>query len=212
MRIFLVGMAAFSLIFGLGNELSAANIVTNGGFETGDSTGWTVHDCTVGCATSPGPGWGVNAVNPQSGTYSAATPCTGSGCLDPVTGAYISQILVTTAGDAYSLTFWSDAGTSTPSELDIFWDGSLVLAIPDGPVGYTQYTVSNLVATSAGTLLQFNGRQDPSTLYLDTVDVESTGVASPSPEPASLLLMATALLGLGFAATRRKACPARARG
>jgi hypothetical protein len=50
--------------------ISAANadLIVNGGFETGDFTGWTQS------------GWFIDTTNPHSGVYDAATGCSGASC------------------------------------------------------------------------------------------------------------------------------------
>jgi hypothetical protein len=180
---------------------SAANVVQNGGFETGDFTNWTAQ------------GWVVTTANsgevPFAGSYYAYTGCVGDPCINgtPDQQASISQTLATTAGQTYTLTFEFMTLYGTPNELDVLWNGTSVLDLgPGGTLGvvpaYTLYTVSNLSATSSSSTLTFLGRQDPAYDALDNVDVELSGTGS-TPEPSTWLLMGGALLPLLRAARRR---------
>lgn len=172
---------------------SCANLVLNPGFELGGavSPGQPIVDWNSNSAPGKS-GWGVGNVNPHSGTLAGATVCTGPTCLDPVNGAWISQALTTVASQEYSLTFWFDprlqgSGLSSGgnyTDLDVYWNGSLVLSLPNEAPGYKQYTISNLIATGPSTVLQFNGQNDPAATWLDDVSVEAA--TSGAPEPSTL--------------------------
>jgi hypothetical protein len=143
---------------------NAVNIVNNPGFETGDFTGWTVND------PSNFTGVGNDAAFAHSGTHYAflgATPNTGS----------LSQSLATMAGQSYTLSFWlaNDAtpGLGPTTAFAAFFNGVSVFALPgNSPVfGYTQFTISGLVATGAATTLEFRYRHDNDFFRLDDVSV-----------------------------------------
>jgi hypothetical protein len=183
---------------------SAANLVQNFGFETGDFTSWTVN-------TSADDTWEVgDAGGAFAGTYYASTGCVGAPCITGTAAqqASLSQTLATTAGQTYTLTFeFSTQGYGTYNELDVLWNGTSVLDLgPGGTLGvvsaYTLYTASNLSATSSSSTLTFLGRQDPGWDALDNVDVELSGTSG-VPEPSTWLLMGGALLPLLRAARRR---------
>ena len=70
------------------------NIVVNGGFETGDFSGWT---------TSIDPVFdGVDSFAPHSGTFAAFFG-------NPSGASTISQTLTTVSGTVYSIDFWLQA-------------------------------------------------------------------------------------------------------
>jgi hypothetical protein len=186
-----------------------ANLVQNPGFETGDLTGWVSN-------TAAGDAWRIGPTDTpaHSGSFDATTGCVGAQCVDltnPGGAATLSQALATVAGATYNLTFWF-GGDGTADELKVVWGGNVVLDLvgSDGDIvlnngtGETEYTVSNLLATSNSTTLEFAGRQDPGWDGLDDIDVEPTGSTTTVPEPASLALLGTALAGFGWL-RRRKA-------
>lgn len=193
--------------------VASADSVQNGGFTTGDFTDWTTHTCSIGCAVQ---GWGVGTFPSDPGTlptgttFAAETACVGTGCNNPTTGDWISQALPTVPLQTYTLSFFYDpgpgSGTIGTTELSVLWNGSLV---PGGTIidatasTWATYTFTGLVATSSSTALEFTGRQDPSVLFL--TDISVNGATSTVPEPTSLLLMGSGLLGIGLLRLRREA-------
>jgi len=155
-----------------------ADIVANGGFETGDFTGWTQFGDTTFS--------GVDTFAPHSGTYAAF--------FGPVAAqGGISQTLTTQPGHFYSISFWlmteGDAnGNATPNSFAFNWNGGPAeLTLVNNPVSaYTHYTFS-LPATAATTDLRFTFQDVPAFFDLDDV-------SAAVPEPGSM-----ALAGLGAA-------------
>jgi len=150
-----------------------ADLVLNGGFETGDFTGWT----TFGDSSFSG----VDSFVPLSGTYAAYF---GS----PVGGG-ISQSLATTAGGSYMVEFWLQneadvTGVSSSNSFEFDWDGAAVLSVADAaPFGYTHYSFL-LTASSGSTDLRFAFSQTPAFWDMDDVSVTAH-----VPEPSSLALL-----------------------
>jgi MYXO-CTERM domain-containing protein len=205
MQKFSLTFAAAALLAAAGTQAHAANIVLNGGFETGDFTDWT-----VGNASGDDP-WRVATAgfvgnDPFDGTYFASTGCVGSTCITgaPSQQASLSQNLATTVGDTYTLDFWFGSA-GNPMELQALFGGTVVEDLLNiGRTPYTEYTISGLVATSPTTQLEFLGRQDPAWDELDDVSVTDTTVAG-APEPASWMLGFGGVLAL--AGLRRRARP-----
>lgn len=161
-----------------------ANIVTNGGFETGNFTGWTQFGDTSFT--------GVDSLSPQSGVFAAfAGPSAPGG---------IFQTLATTPGRSYVVDFWlmneADVlGQVTPNSFAFSWGGVPRLTLSNASVfGYTHYSFI-LLATSASTDLRFTFQHGPAFWDLDTV-------SAVVPEPGTLALVA--LAGSLAALTRRR--------
>ncbi|HET9114197.1 MAG TPA: PEP-CTERM sorting domain-containing protein [Burkholderiales bacterium] len=170
------GLLAFVMCAAFGSGIAQANVI-NGGFETGDFTGWTLSGNTGFT--------GVSTNSPQSGAYAAYLGAVST--LD-----YLSQNVSTVAGTAYTLGYWLESDGGTPNEFSVSWDGTVLSDLHDiGSQRYTHY-VFDVVATGASSLLTFGSRDDPGFLHLDSVSVNSV-----LPEPASLALFGIGLAGLG---------------
>ncbi len=65
----LVAATGMTLFAGVAQAANTFDIADNGGFETGDTSGWTVFG-----------GGGVSTVNPASGLYSGQGTCIGGPC------------------------------------------------------------------------------------------------------------------------------------
>jgi hypothetical protein len=154
-----------------------ADIVTNGGFEKGDFTGWTVSADPVNTF--------VDMELPHTGLFSAALG-------EFPTDGHLSQILPTTPGGEYTLTYWLQNDGGTPNDFSASWNGSRlpgsVLSNADG-FDYTQYVFTDLVATSPSTLLGFAFEQTPAYWHLDDVAV------NPVPEPSSAPILLSIFVG-----------------
>ncbi len=197
----IIAAASSLLVSGAG----AAELVTNGGFESsnpnqmpsGFPPAWTDVDNSVG-----GPFSGVDNTSglQHSGDQYAFLGARG------VIGT-LSQTLNTVIGQAYTLSFFvaNDGDGSGVESLTVMF-GSLANTVTvtpnNGTFGpYTQFTFSGLIASSAGTVLQFQYRHDDSFYRLDDVSVQGpAGV----PEGGSLLLAALpVLLGLCLVHSRQ---------
>jgi hypothetical protein len=146
---------------------ATAGIVANGGFETGDFTGWTLSGNTdfVGVTTGIAHG----------GDYAAYF-----GSDDSL--GYLSQTLATTAGTTYELSFFLASDGQVPSEFQVTFGGA---TFSQNDLAFSSYTSDSLTLTATGssTLLQFGFRDDNGFLNLDDVSVNSV------PEPTSLTLL-----------------------
>ena len=158
-------------VYGSGPSIAAGaagNIVSNGGFETGDFSGWTTGGNFTSTAVNTG------SFYAHSGTYGAQF-----GPVGPL--GYLSQTLATAAGKSYLISFWLDSPDGqTPNEFLVSWNGTTLLdQINLGAIGWTniQFVVT---ATGASMVLQFGFRDDPSYLGLDDISVVPLTVNPPS--------------------------------
>jgi hypothetical protein len=169
------------------------NLVSNGGFELGNFTGWTLGGNTG--ATF------VESSTVHSGHCAVA--------LGPVGyNGILSQQISTVVGDTYQVSFWFLEPTLPPNLFQASFDGKQLMVQRNTRhrmVNWVQYLFT-VTATSQKSLLEFRFRDDPGYEYLDEVSVcDLTPPKSPPvPEPGSALLVGSGLLGLGFWLRRRR--------
>ena len=193
-------------------RFSRANLIANGGFETGDFTDWTWYG-NQGAT-------GVNSFAGDTGNYSAYLGAVGE--LD-----YLSQSFSTTVGDIYQVSFYFYGINDSYQEFDALFGASQTL--PTENVLSTYFGLTDLLSlggpnaavagsfglsdpntwqtytydVTAGTtdsMLLFASRQDPSYDHLDDVSVVDLGPSGPSvPDSAnSIEIFAVALAGMGI--------------
>jgi len=139
-------------------------LVVNGGFETGDFSGWTTNGNFTSTSVTN------DSASVHSGTFGAALGAFGS-------LGYLAQTLPTIAGARYALSFWLESPDGqTPNEFLVSWNGNTLLDGTNLPaLGWTNVQLV-VTATGTTTILQFGFLDDPSFLALDDVSV--------SPQPA----------------------------
>ena len=185
-----LGFITAALCAFLGTQtLFADQLVANGGFETGDLTGWTATG-TVTSSPSASLFYGVDTQDAATGTYGAYL---GSE-LSPLT---LSQSLTVQPAHYYTVSF-SLAQDSAPltgftNSFAASFGGQTFFTETNAPVlPFTNYsfTVSTSPTASTSALLQLTSQNDLGYFSLDNVSV-STGAATP--EPATYLLVAPAV-------------------
>lgn len=156
------------------------NLVVNGGFETGDLTGW-IHPDSVPV---------VLDTFPHSGNYEADW-----GNNPPDTT--ISQLIPTTDGATYDINYWLRIFTSGDAHVNHFESsfGGQVLQDSNNltDTGFQLYSYS-FVATANQELLQFGASNTSQASVLDDVSVVETVAPASTPEPGAFAILS--VLGL----------------
>ena len=193
--------------------VSAAELTTNGGFETGDFTGWSQFPTGPGQQT-------VTNVNPFSGTFAGEINNSVAASNSLIKQANLGVGLVTpgqtinisfaargsfTPGGVAFAEFFSEVDPSGVSKAEILGGGPLALN-PNSNV----WTLFNFVTTagpnvSGGVTLQLGATNGATAspnahMWYDQASVSITVV----PEPASASLIGLAGLGLVSAMRRRR--------
>ncbi len=176
---------------------TSADIVVNGGFESGAfAPGWSFTDASGFTFIDN------DSVFAHSGNDYAllgASPAPGD---DPGT---LLQTLTTTPGATYQLTFWlaSDRTGTVDNSLQVLWNGASVFSQVNIPApGFTNpyvlFTISNLTAAGATATLEFDYVNNDDFFRLDDVSVNAV------PEPSTAALAALGFGMMGFASAARR--------
>jgi hypothetical protein len=170
---------------------ASASLLTNGGFETGDLTGWSCtttgpDSCNVGSGFGPGP---IEATFDWFGFENGTAR------------GELSQTFATSAGATYDFSFFSSLTfTDVPANIlsYSFGAGETVVA---NTLSYAE-TAGSFMATGAATTLTFFFETDSGTGGF-VIDDVSVALATPAvPLPAGMALM---LAGVGALAVARRA-------
>lgn len=166
-------LIAIAFLIGSASHGTTAELVVNGGFETGNFSGWTTTPASSGSL------FGVAGIEPHTGSFCAFF---GATQLFP---DVISQTIPTVPGALYQVSFWLKNDGNPPNEFRVDFGGNNLADIGiQAPFSYTQFVFPTLsllpfyqinsqytVATSTSTVLQFRAYHSPAFWRLDDVSV-----------------------------------------
>jgi hypothetical protein len=177
------GFAVFTCatLFSLSDFATAQNLVSNGGFETGDLSSWIV-------TTDPG-----NTLGPMIQTDTDPDDVhSGVGAVTFFDSDYadqLSQNISTQAGRSYSLSFFLACNpdlTPQPGDIQSFqvlWNNVPVWGPnTDGSFSYQEVNITGLTANDIMSNLSFSGQNEPGAYYLDDISISEV------PEPSTWLM------------------------
>ncbi|MGD1087417.1 MAG: protease pro-enzyme activation domain-containing protein [Verrucomicrobiota bacterium] len=165
------------------------SIVNNGGFETGNFTGWTLN------ASSKYDFVTTSSSYVHSGSYGSALGQDGS-------LGYLYQTLTTSPGQNYLLSLWLDnpenSAGATPNQFLVQWNGTTIFNQTNIPFAAWTNLQFIVTATGASTLLKFGFEDTPYYLGLD--DISVTQISPPAFETAQQATTPTTAFNLTWSA------------
>lgn len=173
----------------------ASNLVVNGDFENADHSMWLQSGDTS--AQFFGGDWSGSPLSNPANTVFADGAYPGPG--------YLGQNIATIAGAKYTLDFdlqrinTADGGQALNNLALVTFGGNTVFLQTNTSADWTHYTLTNLTASDAHTLLQFGNSNQYDYNQLDNVSL----VLSAVPEPGSAVMLVGGLMLIAARRFRR---------
>jgi hypothetical protein len=177
-------MAFTALTLSVGANAAPVNLVTNGGFESGDLSGWS---CTTNAIGSCGIGDNPNTGGSNFQGY------------DNTDFGTLSQAIATVGGESYNFSFFSNNAFFSQGNILRYQIGSDPIADVTRTDTYAQ-TSTSFLATGTSTDISFLFETNTAT---GSWEIDDVSVVSAVPLPAAAWLFGSALLGLGVVKRRK---------
>ena len=182
-----LAFATTSVLVGLPANADA-NLITNGDFATGDTTGWTLTGDTSFTVV-------VTGGTPPQASYLLA---------GPTSPAELSQSFSTIAGQAYQISFdlQAESTTADPAFFAARFNGGTIFSTPTPATSFswTTFTFTETASTTSSILsFDYVQNNDVDSFY-DLTNVSVTAV----PEPGVYAMMGIGLLLMAFVVRHRR--------
>jgi len=168
----------------IATSAARATLITNGNFETGDFTGWTVASSFTQVEPS-----GTGGITAESGIYYAELG--NVGCCGT-----ISQTIADLPGETLQLSYYHISDGGVPNYFEADWNGVTIAgsiisdASDQRPDGWLHF-VFDVTGTGSDSLT-FLDQNNPADDGLDNV----TLTALATPEPGTVAILGAGVLGL----------------
>ncbi len=189
----LVGVSSSSIS---GNALPSGAVVLTG------LLAYQVHDMAIGSSIDlilglPA-GSAPNAVfKVQDGVYSAQIEGYAYG---PNT---LSQLIATTSGQSYTLSFWYNAVGKSANGFNVTWNGATVFSVTNQMTSGFQHITANVLGSGSDALV-FTAYNDRYNTMLDNVSVSAVASAVPEPATWAMMIIGFGATGVMIRASRRR--------
>lgn len=176
---------------------AAQNIVVNGGFETGDLTGFNQFGGIL---------FVDQPFNAPEGKFVLEST-------EGISSGFLIQFLPTVPGQSYTVSFFADVtnpligAVHTDNFIHVLFGGVKLFdqVIANSTQVFQPFSFTTGPAATGSTPLVFELSDLSGSVQLDAISVTAVGTVTTTPEPATVTLVATGLMGLaGFASRKRK--------